>query len=120
MRKAILIITWLTLLFAFVTFTSPVFADEVVLKIPKYTEKKSVNNQGKHLQVLFLAEDKDGNKEHVEKKLAEFIKDLQLPDLKVDQVELWVEGMVESGGVTKLVVSAKGSGGMRIILKPSK
>jgi len=120
MRKAILLITWLTLLFAFVTFTAPVLADEVVLKIPKYVEKKSTNNKGQQLKILVLAKDKDDKKEYIEKKLAEFIKEFQKQDLKVDQVELWVEGMVESGGLSKLVLSVKGSGGMKIILRPNK
>ena len=120
MRKAILLTTWLTLLFAFVTFTSPVFAGDVVLKIPEFKEDKATNNQGQHLQVLVLAKDKDGNKSHIEKTLTEFIKGFQLKDLKVAQIELWVEGMVESGKLTKLVVSAQGSGGMKIILVPTK
>ena len=121
MRKVILpLITCLTLLFTFVTFTAQVLADEVVLKIPKYVEKKSTNNKGQHLKVLVLAADEEGNKSHVEKRLAEYIKDFQNRNLKVVQVELWIEGMVESGGVTKLVVSAKGSGGMKIILRPNE
>ena len=120
MRKAIVpLITCLTLLCAFVTFTSSVLAaDEVVLKIPEFKEEKASNNKGQVFRVLVLAKDKDGNISHIEKKLAEFIKVFQKESLKVAQVELWVEGMVESGGISKLVVSAKGSGGMRIILRP--
>jgi hypothetical protein len=29
-----------------------------------------------------------------------------------------ISGMMETGGITKLVVSAKGEGGMRVMLKP--
>ena len=37
---------------------------------------------------------------------------------QVESIELWISGLIETGGVTKLVVSAKGEGGMRVILKP--
>ena len=37
---------------------------------------------------------------------------------QVESIELWISGLIESGGVTKLVVSAKGEGGMRVMLKP--
>jgi len=120
MRKAIPLITCLTLLFAFVTFTSPVLADEVVLKIPKYVEKESADNKGQRLKVLILAKDKYKNQSHVEKTLAKFIEVFQKQDYKVEQIELWIEGVVESGSVTKLVMSVQGSGGMKIILRPNK
>jgi hypothetical protein len=37
---------------------------------------------------------------------------------QVDTIELWISGVVETGGITRLVVSAKGEGGLRVILKP--
>ena len=37
---------------------------------------------------------------------------------QVESIELWISGMMETGGVTKLVVSAKGEGGLKVILKP--
>jgi hypothetical protein len=37
---------------------------------------------------------------------------------QVESVELWISGLIETGGITKLVVSAKGEGGMKVILKP--
>ena len=37
---------------------------------------------------------------------------------QVESIELWISGLIESGGVTKLVVSAKGEGGMKVLLKP--
>ena len=36
----------------------------------------------------------------------------------VESIELWISGMMETGGALKLVVSAKGEGGMRVMLKP--
>src|SRR5215211_7739345 len=37
---------------------------------------------------------------------------------QVESIELWISGMMETGGITKLIVSAKGEGGMRVMLKP--
>lgn len=37
---------------------------------------------------------------------------------QVDTIELWISGVIETGGVTRLVVSAKGEGGLRVVLKP--
>ena len=37
---------------------------------------------------------------------------------QVESIELWISGMMETGGALKLVVSAKGEGGMRVMLKP--
>lgn len=37
---------------------------------------------------------------------------------QVESIELWISGMIETGGALKLVVSAKGEGGMRVMLKP--
>jgi len=36
----------------------------------------------------------------------------------VDSIELWIQGGVETGGILKLFVSAKGEGGMKVTLKP--
>lgn len=32
---------------------------------------------------------------------------------QVDSMELWISGVLETGGITRLVVSAKGEGGMK-------
>jgi hypothetical protein len=37
---------------------------------------------------------------------------------QVESIELWISGMIETGGVTRLIVSAKGEGGLRVMLKP--
>ena len=37
---------------------------------------------------------------------------------QVESIELSISGLIETGGITKLVVSAKGEGGMKVILKP--
>jgi hypothetical protein len=37
---------------------------------------------------------------------------------QVESIELWISGMMQTGGITSLVVSAKGEGGLRVVLKP--
>ena len=37
---------------------------------------------------------------------------------QVDSIELWISGVMETGSITRLVVSAKGEGGMKVVLKP--
>jgi hypothetical protein len=37
---------------------------------------------------------------------------------EVDSTELWISGVIETTGITKLVVSAKGEGGLKVVLKP--
>ena len=37
---------------------------------------------------------------------------------QVQSIELWISGLIETGGLIKLVVSAKGEGGMKVMLKP--
>ena len=36
----------------------------------------------------------------------------------VESIELWISGMMQTEGITKLVVSAKGEGGLKVVLKP--
>jgi hypothetical protein len=37
---------------------------------------------------------------------------------QVDSIELWITGVLETGTITRLIVSAKGEGGMKVVLKP--
>lgn len=37
---------------------------------------------------------------------------------QVESIELWISGLIQSGEITKLIVSAKGEGGMKVVLKP--
>lgn len=37
---------------------------------------------------------------------------------QIESIELNVSGVIETSGITKLVVSAKGEGGMKVVLKP--
>jgi hypothetical protein len=37
---------------------------------------------------------------------------------EVDSIELSISGAIETGGMLKLIVSAKGEGGLKVTLKP--
>lgn len=37
---------------------------------------------------------------------------------QIESIELWISGGIETGGILELFVSAKGEGGMRVVLKP--
>lgn len=39
---------------------------------------------------------------------------------QVDSVELWISGIIETQGIIKLAVSAKGEGGLKLTLKPKQ
>ncbi len=39
-------------------------------------------------------------------------------EYQVDSIELSINGAIESEGILKLVVSAKGEGGVKVVLKP--
>src|SRR4051794_24493519 len=45
--------------------------------------------------------------------VAEWFKNFQ-----VESIEMSISGVMETSGITKLVVSAKGEGGMKVVLKP--
>ena len=60
-----------------------------------------------------------------EEKAKEFVVKLRdlvdwFRDFRVDSIELWVEGGLESGNLTKLLVSVEGKGGCKITLKPKE
>jgi hypothetical protein len=40
-----------------------------------------------------------------------------LKTYKIEQVELWISAMAESGNVTRFLISTKGEGGIKVILK---
>ena len=41
-------------------------------------------------------------------------------DFEIDSMELSISAALETGGVTKLFLSAKGEGGFKVTLKPKK
>ena len=39
---------------------------------------------------------------------------------EIDSLELWISGGIETEGILKLAISAKGEGGFKLTLKPRK
>ncbi len=39
---------------------------------------------------------------------------------EIDQIELWISGAMETKGLLKLAIAAKGEGGVKVVLRPPK
>jgi hypothetical protein len=81
--------------------------NKIELAFPKYEEENGEyisKGRGEDL-VKHLSTSMDS--------IADWFKQYQ-----VESIELWISGMMETGGAIKLVVSAKGEGGLRVMLKP--
>ena len=105
-----------------ITFTlclsSIAFAEEKVkLLIPEYTiHEASANWVYRNLQ-----DEKDKVKQtYKETALDEFVKKFDKEGYKIEQLEIWVEGVASTGGITKLVISLEGKGGIKIVMRPQK
>jgi hypothetical protein len=109
MRPLVLIVAWCLPFFQ--TPTSS--AEGIKLLFPKYEQDTSA--QGK---AVYLLSKKGGKQEYSEEDLKQFVQKFEGQGYKIDQIELWVEGKAESGGITKLIVSVEGGGGIKIILRP--
>ena len=85
---------------------APTNQKKIELAFPKYEEDSEYISKGRGEDVVkHLSTSMDA--------IADWFKQYQ-----VESIELWITGMMETGGAIKLVVSAKGEGGMRVILKP--
>jgi hypothetical protein len=83
--------------------------NNIELAFPKYEEE----NDGEFIS-------KGGTGEGLVKHLSTSMDTIAgwFKQYQVESIELWISGMMETGGITKLVVSAKGEGGLRVVLKP--
>jgi hypothetical protein len=84
---------------------------KIELAFPKFEQEGDDNGE-------FIS--KGGAGEGLVKHLSTSIDDITdwFKQYQVESIELWISGLVETGGVTRLVVSAKGEGGLRVVLKP--
>ena len=84
--------------------------NRVELAFPKYEEEE---NDGQFIS-------KGGTGEGLVKHLSTSMDSIAdwFKQYQVESIELSISGLIESSGITKLVVSAKGEGGMKVILKP--
>lgn len=79
---------------------------KIELAFPKYEEDSEYISKGRGEDIVkHLSTSMDA--------IGDWFKQYQ-----VESIELWISGLIETGGITKLVVSAKGEGGMRVMLKP--
>jgi hypothetical protein len=81
--------------------------NKIELAFPKYEEENGEyisKGRGEDL-VKHLSTSMDS--------IADWFKQYQ-----VESIELSISGLIENSGITKLVVSAKGEGGLKVILKP--
>ena len=82
---------------------------KIELAFPKYEEE----NDGEFIS-------KGGTGEGLVKHLSTSIDQITdwFKQYQVESIELSISGLIETSGITKLVVSAKGEGGLRVVLKP--
>ena len=92
-------------------------AGEVRLMFPKIEVTEEQTSEGKSWTV-FLKKEQYGKNQYLEMGLSQFVKELESQAYKVDQIELWVEGRTESGGITRLFISMDGKRGYKVTLKP--
>ncbi len=114
MKKQLILIVCLILFI----LSAPLFSragEEIVLLFPKYEQGKSAEGKA----VYSLAK-KGEQQEYSEEKLMKFVQKFEGKGYRIEQIELWVEGKAESGGVTKFLVSVEGGGGIKIILRPNR
>jgi len=85
-----------------------IYNNKIELAFPKYEEE---NDE-------YIS--KGGTKEGLVKHLSTSMDAISdwFKQYQVESIELWISGLIESGGITKLIVSAKGEGGMKVVLKP--
>lgn len=84
--------------------------NKIELAFPKYEEEEN------HGEFISKGGTGEGLVKHLSTSMdaiADWFKQYQ-----VESIELWISGLIETGGITKLVVSAKGEGGLRVVLKP--
>jgi hypothetical protein len=80
---------------------------KIELAFPKYEEQKEEYiSKGKGQDLIkYLSTSMD--------EIANWFNQYQ-----VDSIELSISGALETGGILKLIVSAKGEGGLKVTLKP--
>ena len=94
--------------------TSNYSSNKIELAFPKiivednYEEEEDVIIKGKTGELLSLFSTSMDE-------VTEWFKDYQ-----VESIEMWISGVIETGGIIKLAVSAKGEGGMKVVLKPKQ
>jgi|SRR5215469_1179767 len=86
------------------------------------------NANGRRIELAFPKYEQEEDNEYISKGTGEdLIKYLSTSmdevtnwfhQYQVDSIELSISGAIETGGILKLIVSAKGEGGLKVTLKP--
>ena len=91
-----------------------------------------MNHNDKKIKLVFpqseINEEKDNrfvSKGHGQKIINQFAADVDdianwFNQYEIDSIELWISGGVETDGLLRLAVSAKGEGGMKLTLRPKQ
>lgn len=91
------------------------FADEDLrLMIPEFKGGEKASKTTEYYYKSF----ESGKGEYSEINIKDYLDKFKGYD--VEQIEVWVEGKMQSGRITRLFVSAEGGGGIKLILKPKK
>lgn len=100
----------------FIAMSSLCFSGEIKLMFPEFETEERKAKKGTY--IASPRKGREGKQVYSEKGLSEFVKEFEQKRYRVDQIELWIDGREESGGVTRLYISLEESGGYKVILKP--
>ncbi len=92
------------------------YGGEIKLMFPEFEAEERKVQKGTY--IASVRKGREGKQVYSEKGLSEFVKEFEQKSYRVDQIELWIDGREESGGVTRLYISLEESGGYKVILKP--
>ena len=88
--------------------------DDIRLMIPKF---KDVGRTS--ATTAFYMKDQNGAKQaYSESTVREFMRSFEGRRHNIQYIEIMIDGIQETGNITKLFVSSDGSGGVKLIIKP--
>ena len=117
MKKILITIGLIPVLMFYVLHANS-FGGEVKLMFPEMEEKKTISTDGESIH-SYSAKQYRGKTLYSEKSLKNFVSELEQTGYRVDYIELWIEALAESEGITKLFISPTSTGGCKIYLQPN-
>ena len=94
--------------------------EKVILMFPEpNNEQVGTGAEARHFYWMNRGEEKQ---KYSESELFAFVKKFEDPQhgYRVELIELWIEGKLETRGVTKLFISLQGGGGCKVVLRPKQ
>jgi len=96
---------------------------KVINKSPQITTLEFIPT-GEHIPIIMnlgyrhkFKEENEFN-ESMPLDIEKIISSFENPDFKIEKIEVWIQGAIESGNLVKLFVSVKADAGVKVILKP--